>query len=234
MKLKATNSGEQSLIVNVEGYIALKGMDQEKETSILLVNWLSAAKVAQECTQFHHGNDCGAALVLHHTFVQQIACEYSWLVAVEYDIWQCQMVSQFHTHDYSQYNVGLVTSIVVSPAMLLKAITTSNSSSKCSNDHASNSTGPAKKKQHGSYTCFWCGKQNHFPSNCTSSSTTVGHSVAPLATGTSNPNALQASNGKHFCFEFAKNSSCGWKSCDFHHGCSLCGNSDHGTAKCTA
>lgn len=229
--------GEEDYILNAKGGLTVKGLSRENERGISTIEWLKAAKTAEERTQVYHGKDRGDALQSHHTVVLSLAHSHGWAVAVEYDIQQREAAANDHRHDLSGLDTAALTLITTSPtrarSMDMTAATTAAPVKRAALGTPANATQSVKRPRTES-RCFRCGQQGHFPSGCTSSLTSAGRAVAPLlGEGSRSAQALTAPNGRAFCFNYALSSTCRFGAdCQNFHGCSLCGDTSHGAGKC--
>ncbi|KAG1842902.1 hypothetical protein C8R48DRAFT_35382 [Suillus tomentosus] len=230
---KAHLRGEDSSFVFTSDGLTAKGLDRSNELSISTVDWIAAAKTAEERTAHYWGADRESALVSHHLVVLDIGRTHGWLVAMHYDVQQRELAHANHEHNLAGLDVAALTianNKVASAALQSPHPTLSNKRSAPSDFPTS-----PRKKSHtvNSSHCFRCGAPGHLPADCTADTTAAGKPVASLATGARSKHALAASNGKHFCFNWASNSNCSFGSgCKNAHSCSLCGDTSHGAGSC--
>ena len=230
--------GEEDFIINSQGGLTAKGFDRRDERSIELVDWLGAARVAEDRTRFHHGNARADALASHHQVVTDMARSHGWPVAVEYDIKQRELSAQHPQHDLSFLDRDQLTMIVT--AMALEAKNSSQQESapvlapaSPSKRQRTDSTITTPRKR-TSKQCFRCGFAGHMPESCKAETTSAGRPVAAID-ASRGKNCLVGPNNKPFCFNWAKDSICAFGSnCRNLHACSLCGSSSHGAAGCQA
>ena len=136
------------------------------------------------------------------------------------------------THDLSILDLAVLAIIVTcpsvksmpqsflsaSPSMPQSFLSASPSKRPFQYDHP---TTPWKRSKH---LCFWCGGAGHLPADCKADVTTAGTKTAPIISSSKSGNALLAPNGKQFCFNWSRNSSCHFAdACTGFHGCSLWG-----------
>ncbi|KAG2121793.1 hypothetical protein BD769DRAFT_1389943 [Suillus cothurnatus] len=69
---KAFLRGEDSSFVFTQDGLTAKGLDRSNELSIVAVDWIAAAKAAEERTAHHWGEERAAALISHHLVVLDI------------------------------------------------------------------------------------------------------------------------------------------------------------------
>jgi hypothetical protein len=219
--------GEEEFIINAQGGITAKGFDRRSEKIISTVNWFASAKAAEDRTRFHHGDIRAMALTGHHTIVMELARSHNWDIAMDYDIQQREAVALNPAHDLSGLDTAALTIIATRPPPL-SAIPLRTLKRPVSSDFE---VSPSKKKPQG--LCFRCGLLGHLPADCRSDSTAAGKAPAALARGAKSIHALVAQDGRQFCFNFAKSSSCSFgATCTNFHGCSVCRSASHGAGSC--
>lgn len=104
--------GEEEFVIDSQGGLSAKPLDRKNEKSILIVDWLSAALMAEDQTHFHHGEAHASMLAAHHKFVQELARLHGWQVTVEYDVLQHFLVAQNPRHDLGTLDQDAVSLIV--------------------------------------------------------------------------------------------------------------------------
>lgn len=230
---KAFLHGEDSSFVFTSDGLMAKGLDRSNELLVSTVDWIAAAKAAEERTTHYWGPERGAALVLHHLVVLDIGRTHGWSVAMHYDVQQRELAHANHEHNLEGLDIAALTlannkvAYTISPAPHPAPAAKRSAPSDFP-------TSPRKKLNAAiSSHCFHCGTSGHLPADCTSETTTAGKPVAALATGARSKHALASPSGKHFCFNWASGSSCSFGSaCKNAHLCSLCGDTSHGAAGC--
>jgi len=228
--------GEEDFIINAHGGLTVKGFDRRDERAIELVDWLGAARVAEERTRAHHGNVRADALASHHQIVTDLARSHGWPVAVEYDIKQRELAAQHPQHDLSFLDRDQLTMIVTAIALAAKEVNQQNITSitapaSPTKRQRTDSTHATPRKRL-SKQCFRCGFAGHMPESCKAETTSAGCPVAAID-ASRGKNCLVGPNNKPFCFNWAKDSSCPFgNNCRNLHTCSLCGGSSHGAASC--
>ncbi|KAG2339793.1 hypothetical protein BDR05DRAFT_1003120 [Suillus weaverae] len=93
---------------NKDGLTA-KGLDRSNELSIVTVDWVAAARVAEERMAHYWGEDHAAALASHHLVVLNIRRTHGWSVAMHYDVQQRELVHANHEHNLAGLNVAALT-----------------------------------------------------------------------------------------------------------------------------
>jgi hypothetical protein len=210
-----------------------KGLDRSNELSISTVDWVAAAKAAEERTLHHWGDDRASALVSHHLVVLDIGRTHGWPVAMHYDVQQRELAHANHEHNLAGLDVAALTLANNKMASLVPLSTPSVQPAK----RAVPSDFPSSphKRIHMQPTghCFRCGAPGHLPADCPADTTTAGKPVAALATNAKSRHALTAHGGKHFCFNWANHSNCSFgTNCRNAHSCSICGDGSHGAGAC--
>ena len=194
-----------------------------------MVDWYAAAKAAEACISIHHGETRVAALAAHHKLVMDLGWSHGWETAMEYDVQQRELAALHPTHDLSTLNTAALTIIAThpSPALPPQAPPTPP---KCPAASDTWSAAPRKKPK---ATCFCCGGSGHLPGDCQADSTAAGRRAAPITTNSKSHHALLTPNGKQFCFNWVRSSSCAFdNNCNNYHGCSICSANSHGAGGC--
>jgi hypothetical protein len=221
--------GEEDFVINAQGGITAKGLDQRSERHIDVMDWLASAKAAEDCTRRYHGDERADALSAHHNIVQSLSRTHGWLIAVEYDMQQRELVAENPAHDFRTLDTASLT-IIATRLALASCASQPPSALKRSASSELPSTSP--RKRHRSY-CFRCGLPGHLPADCKSDSTAAGKPTAAFARGAKSKHALAAPDGRQFCFSWARSSSCSYSNaCTNFHGCSVCGDLSHGAGSC--
>ncbi|KAG1729975.1 uncharacterized protein EDB91DRAFT_1252851 [Suillus paluster] len=109
VRSKAHLRGEDSSFVFTQDGLTAKGLDRLNELSILTVDWIGAAKVAEERTLHYWGADRASALVSHHLVMLDIACTHGWSVAMHYDVQQRELAHVNHEHNLAGLDVEALT-----------------------------------------------------------------------------------------------------------------------------
>ena len=230
---KAARGEDSSFIITPDGF-ATKPLDRSNKLSISVTDWMAASKMAEDRTRSYHGDERADALASHHQAVLGISVSHSWLVAMYYDTQQRELA-----HSNLEHNLTGLDTAALTIAFHRAATTQYQPSLHPSAKRSAPSdfqTSPRKKSTYavaGSNNCFRCGFTGHLTSQCTATTTTTGRPVAPLASNGKSRNALAAPDGRHFCFNWANNSTCVFGAdCRNVHSCSICGDSSHGAASC--
>jgi hypothetical protein len=229
--------GEEDIALNSQGVFTVKGLDRRAERLISVVDWIASGKAIEERTRFHHGDVRATALASHHTIVLGIARIHSWDLAMEYDIQQREAVAHNPSHDISFLDTTALSVMALRPppipALSFPSAPASVPAQRATKRQASSDfeTSPSKRRQQ--ILCFRCGLLGHLPADCSSTTTAAGKATAPLARGAKSFHSLAAPDGRQFCFNFAKSSSCAFgPTCTNFHGCSICGAPSHGAGRC--
>ncbi|KAG0691631.1 hypothetical protein DFH29DRAFT_1010584 [Suillus ampliporus] len=106
---KANLRGEDSSFVFTQDGLTAKGLDHSNELSIMTVDWIGAAKAAEERTLHYWGEDRALALVSHHLVVLDIGRTHNWLVAMHYDVQQRELAHANHEHNLAGLDVAALT-----------------------------------------------------------------------------------------------------------------------------
>lgn len=226
--------GEDSSFVFTQDGLTARGLDRSNELFITTVDWIAAAKAAEERTAHHWGDERASALVSHHLVVLDIGRTHGWSVAMQYDVQQRELAHANHEHNLAGLDVAALTlaNNKISAAASHPAPSSPNKRSAPSEFPSS-----PRKKSHtfASNHCFRCGASGHLPADCSADTTSAGKPVAALASNARSKHALANSSGKHYCFNWANKSNCSFNSdCRNIHACSLCGDSSHGAGNCKA
>lgn len=234
--MKAVTTAESELVALVEKKTVPNGMDRRNEDQISLQNWMAAAKVAEKLMKRFHPERL-AALQAHHANVQALTTEHELVIAMRYDIRQRELAAADTRHDYSILKEGLVSQIAIAyltgmhQAITKRAAPSSFAAQPSVKRIATGSTSSARGQATGS--CFRCGNAGHHIASCSASTTVAG--IPCASRSASRENALVGSDGQDFCGFWSRGGHCRYgSSCRNHHLCSICGDSSHGAAKCTA
>ncbi|KAG1797489.1 uncharacterized protein HD556DRAFT_1441045 [Suillus plorans] len=106
---KAFLRGDDSSFVFTQEGLMAKGLDRSNELLILTVDWIAAAKAAEERTAFHWGDERASALTSHHLVVLDIGCTHGWSVAMHYDVQQQELAHTNHEHNLAGLDVAALT-----------------------------------------------------------------------------------------------------------------------------
>ena len=234
-RLKTRNNGEEEVIVSTNGTFRVKGVSRAEERRITMIEWRVAAKIVEEKMGLYHNEERQEMFRKHHDAVEELASSFSWELAVEYDITQRELAAADWSHDLGSLDNVAVSrlylqslSISRGPASVPAPATPSRKR------HApSDEVTPAPAKRIASGNCFRCGGAGHVPADCVATTTSAGRKPATVLQGGSHRNTLLATNGKQYCFRFARRSCASGGNCSNFHGCSLCGDTSHGAASCT-
>ena len=222
--------GEEDLVPNALGGLTVKSLERRNEKAISIVDWHAAAHAAEERTWFHHGEACAEALSVHHRLVMDLGHTHSWDIAMDYDVQQRNAVALNPAHDLSSMDLTALTIIATCPVVSTAGPPLLSPKRGIPSDALAQ---PPCKRQHSH--CFCCGGPDHFPANCQAEVTATGKSIAKLAPTAKSKHAMLATNGKQFCFSWARSSSCSFgSSCSNFHGCSICSEVSHGAGGCKA
>jgi hypothetical protein len=219
--------GEEDVIFNAQGGLTVKSLDRRNEKLISTVDWYASARAAEDRIRFYHGDVRATAFAAHHKLVMDLARSHNWDIAMEYDIQQRELVSLNPSHDLSSLDNSALTVIATRAA-----ISPSPAPSPTKRPAPSEGSFHPPKKRQRSH-CFRCGASGHFPADCKAEQTVSGRPTAKLAPSSKSKHAMLAPNGKQFCFTWSRSSSCTFgDSCTNFHGCSICGESNHGAGSC--
>ncbi|KAG0700377.1 hypothetical protein DFH29DRAFT_932261 [Suillus ampliporus] len=232
---KAFLRGEDSSFVFTQDGLTAKGLDCANELSIMMVDWIAAAKAAEDRTLHYWGEARASALVSHHLVVLNIGHTHGWPVAMHYDVQQRELAHANHEHNLAGLNVAALTiaNNKIPPAAPQSTPFISPSKRAAPSDFQ---TSPHKKSHAlASSHCFCCGSSGHLPADCTADTTAAEKPVASLATNARSKHTLATSNGKHYCFNWANGSNCTFSpNCRNVHACSICGDSSRSASSCKA
>ncbi|KAG1779493.1 hypothetical protein EV702DRAFT_1195454 [Suillus placidus] len=183
---KAFLRGEDSSFVFTQDGLTAKGLDRTNELSIATVDWVAAARAAEDRTLNHWGEVRASALISHHLVVLDIGRTHGWAVAMHYDVQQRELAHANHEHNLAGLDVAALTiaNNKIPPAMPQSTPFISPSKRAAPSDFQT-----SRKKSH------------------TLASGHSGKPVAALATNARSKHALAASNGKHYCFNWANGSN---------------------------
>ena len=220
--------GEKDIVFNAQGGLTIKALDRRNEKLISAVDWHAAAHAAEERICFYHGVIHAEAFIAHHKLVMDLGHSHSWEIAMEYDVQQREVVALNPSHDLGSLDMAMLTLVATRPVVHHVNLVPSPTK------RSSPSDGPAQtpRKRQCSH-CFRCGGSRHFPADCKSEQTVSGKPTATLVPNAKSKHAMLAPNGKQFCFGWAWNSSCTFgDACSNFHGCSICGETNHGAGSC--
>lgn len=201
----------------------------------MTVDWVAAAKAAEDRTLHYWGETRASALISHHLVVLDIGHTHGWAVAMHYDVQQRELAHANHEHNLAGLDIAALT--IANNKIPPAAPHSTPFISPSKRAAPSNFQTSPRKKSHmlASSHCFRCGSSGHLPANCAADTTAAGKPVASLATNARSKHALATSNGKHYCFNWANSSNCTFgPNCRNVHGCSICGESLHGAGSCKA
>ena len=226
-RLKAARR-EEDIVFYAQGGLTIKSLDWRNEKSISTVDWHAAACATEKRIRFHHGASRAEAFTAHHKLVMDLGRSHSWDIAMDYDIQQNEVAALNPSHDLSSLDMAALTLIATRPVM--HYIATSSSPSKRSLPaDAPSQVARNRQRSH----CFRYGGLDHFPFKCKADQTLCGKPTAAVSPNGKSKNAMLAPNGKYFCFGWARNNSCCFgDACMNFHGCSICGELNHGAGSC--
>jgi hypothetical protein len=236
--MQAFRNNDEAFTFNNQGNLIAKGLDRSKERSIKFHEWLTASRVVEERITFYHGASRGAAFASHHKAVSELTSSHGWEIAHEYDILQRELAAQNPAHDLSGLDLNALTLIATQAAARASLMTPQISHLPASpskrpppSESAFSALQSPRKKAR--LHCFRCGHSGHMPGDCSAETTAAGKPTASIAPSAKSRHALSATNGKHYCFNWARSSSCSFGSnCTNFHGCSICWESGHGAGSC--
>ena len=147
---------------------------------------------------------------------------------MDYDVQQREVAALNPSHDLSSLDMAALTLIATRPVTHYVATSSSPSKRSLPVDTPSQ---VAQKRQRSH--CFRCGGLDHFPFKCKADQTLSGKPTATVSPNGKSKNAMLTPNGKYFCFGWARNNSCRFRdACTNFHGCSICGEPNHGAGSC--
>ncbi|KAI0665642.1 hypothetical protein C8Q78DRAFT_544539 [Trametes maxima] len=215
------------------------------EQDIAVAEWLAAGDAMVKLVRTWHGDARANALEAHHRTVTNFAVTTDWQAAFAYDIAEREMAAANPLHDLgtpNQRRLNFATSEYLAKCnqkRLREELRIREPPLQDRRPPPGDSQLRKRPKLQGqsfqgrTANCFRCGNAGHLPSSCTATVTITGRPVAPLAPDARSDNALATPNGRAFCFSFALHSSCRDEGrCSYHHGCSICGATAHGAARC--
>ncbi|KAG1719378.1 hypothetical protein EDB19DRAFT_1972723 [Suillus lakei] len=106
---KAFLHGEDSSFIFTQDGLTAKGLDRANELSIMTVDWIAAAKAAEDRTLHYWGEARASALVSHHLIVLDIGRTHGWAVAMHYDVQQRELAHANHEHNLAGLDVAALT-----------------------------------------------------------------------------------------------------------------------------
>lgn len=176
-----------------------------------------------------HGEARAGAFASHHKLVLDLGRSHNWEIAMEYDIQQREVVALNPSHDLGSLDLAALTIIATRP---ISHVFNPPSSSPSKRSSPPESLARSPRKRFRSH-CFRCGGSDHFLADCKAEVTITGKPTAKLAPSAKSKHTMLAPNGKQFCFNWARSSSCSFgSSCANFHGCSICGEPSHGAGGC--
>lgn len=185
------------------------------------------------------------AMTKHRENVNSIAQMFdNWALALEYDICQRESAAARKQHDLVAVNYPLLAVLSARPDLMpprpakrpMDAAATYGDAAwhkkprVASHTSGAAAQGPTRMPNH----CFRCGALGHLPKQCTATATVTGQLAASKGPG-QRPNALSTAAGQAYCYNFARHLVCSLGSdCRHKHACSICGETQHGAARCPA
>lgn len=118
--LKAAD-GEEDFFINASGGFAAKGLNRKDEKLISLVEWLGAARAAEERILIHHGESRASMFHVHHQIITDLTRTHGWGIAIEYDIRQRELAAMHPEYDLSILDGKCLT--LISTSLLLASQT---------------------------------------------------------------------------------------------------------------
>lgn len=237
--LHAFRSGDEAFSFNNQGNLIAKGLDRSKERAIKFHEWLTASRAVEERITALHGASRGAAFASHHKVVSELASSHGWEIAHEYDITQRELAAQNPAHNLTGLDMNALTLVATQAAARIALVAQQiahpppPSPLKRAAPSEYSSGVPQTPRKKPRLHCFRCGHSGHLPGDCSAETTSAGKPVAPITATAKSRHALTAANGKHYCFNWARASSCPFGSnCTNFHGCSICNENGHGAGAC--
>ncbi|KAG1723589.1 hypothetical protein EDD22DRAFT_853931 [Suillus occidentalis] len=99
---------DSSFIFRQDGLTA-RGLNRANELSIVTVDWIAAAKAAEDRTLHYWGETRTSALVSHHLIVLDIGRMHRWAMAMHYDMQQRELAHANHKHNLIGLDVAALT-----------------------------------------------------------------------------------------------------------------------------
>ncbi|KAG2128340.1 uncharacterized protein EDB93DRAFT_1256685 [Suillus bovinus] len=106
---KAFLRGEDSAFIFTQDGLAAKGLDRANELLIVTVDWIAAAKAAEDRTLHYWGEARASALVSHHLVVLDIGRAHGWSVEMHYDMQQRELAHANHEHNLAGLDIAALT-----------------------------------------------------------------------------------------------------------------------------
>jgi hypothetical protein len=110
MKTSFENPPDSHIMAELSALLA-KPADRSEDQSISMQDWFNVSTAVEREMQRLHGEERAEALHKHHMVLLGIASHWSWAIAVDYDIEQCELAYMDKSHDYLTIDHTLVVAI---------------------------------------------------------------------------------------------------------------------------
>ncbi len=233
----------QAFAVGPDGSLVVKSLTRKGNHAIEETDWNLVSHIAVTLTRKYYDNVWAAALEAHNQIVQELAVDYGWVIAREYDVRQREILAAEFQHDISTLDARCLSTIAIRaqiwlvqqhPTGQLFPLATPDSGLTLGKRAPQHDQAPVQpKRARASGSCFRCRRADHLPTTCMATTTTAGKPALALDTNSRSPNALLTSDGRSVCFAWSARGHCRFGAqCHNNHSCSICGNQSHGASAC--
>ncbi|KAI0808124.1 hypothetical protein C8Q74DRAFT_1363547 [Fomes fomentarius] len=103
----------QAFAIGPDGSLVVKPLTRKGNHAIEETDWNLVSHIAVSLTRKYHGNAQVAALEAHNQVVQELAVNYGWAIAREYDVPQREILAAKFQHDIPTLNLCCLSTIAI-------------------------------------------------------------------------------------------------------------------------